>query len=223
MCFSAGASFTAATTLVLLYALNRRKAKTPAQHMFAAITLFFAIQQALEGIVWQGLNQQNTASLLHDIGVYGYLFFALIFWPLWVPLTLYFLEKDKQQKKYLVVTLIFGCLFSLYQATILVLHGSQAQILNCNIHYSFHTPETFYVAGLLIYLLATVAPMFLSSLRGMKLLGSAVGISLLISLLWYEATLVSVWCFFAAIISLGIMKILEWNPSSPKQRRTRSK
>ncbi|KTD57119.1 hypothetical protein Lsai_1723 [Legionella sainthelensi] len=52
MCFSASASFTAAGVIAAVGICSLLKARTYPLFLFALTPLFFAVQQALEGIVW---------------------------------------------------------------------------------------------------------------------------------------------------------------------------
>jgi hypothetical protein len=49
--------------------------------------------------------------------------------------------------------------------------------------------------------MATVLPMFLSSLKGVKLLALANFIALILCFMFFQYALPSTWCFFAAFIS----------------------
>src|ERR1700722_141614 len=108
MCFSAQTSFTAAAALSVVGIATLSKVRSNKIRPFAVIPFIFAIQQGLEGIVWVTLNAGDAISLLHKIGVYGFLFFADLFWPLWIPGSIYKLEENRLRKKLLLGTLIFG-------------------------------------------------------------------------------------------------------------------
>ena len=86
MCFSAGASYSAAAMLGLggIFILSQIKDKK--QALFAAIPCIFAIQQLFEGFLWTSIGY-NLSPVLQAIGMYGFLFFAIPFWPTWIPLS----------------------------------------------------------------------------------------------------------------------------------------
>ncbi|EAZ87947.1 DUF6629 family protein, partial [Crocosphaera chwakensis] len=52
-----------------------------------------------------------------------------------------------------------------------------------------------------VYLLIIVIPFLIVDSTALKLFGSLIMISFLISQLFFQVTLVSVWCFFAALLS----------------------
>ena len=92
MCFSAGASFVASGGLAIVGVASLKVAKKE-ERIIALIPLAFALQQAIEGVQWLSL-QSGCPSL--PLG-YGFLFFAFIFWPVYVPLTVYLLDKKKRK------------------------------------------------------------------------------------------------------------------------------
>jgi hypothetical protein len=60
----------------------------------------------------------------------------------------------------------------------------------------------------IVYFIPTVLPALISSVDRMRLLGIIVLASYLVSNVFYQNYLVSVWCFFAAIISVVILVII---------------
>ncbi|HET9434051.1 MAG TPA: DUF6629 family protein [Chitinophagaceae bacterium] len=105
MCFSAGASFGAAAVLSIVGAVAIIKARTVPEGMFAAIPFIFSIQQVAEGMLWLSFNNDDIPG--RSFFTYVFLVFAIIFWPIWIPLTTCFLEKDETRKKILTIILIF--------------------------------------------------------------------------------------------------------------------
>src|SRR5438046_3083211 len=86
MCFSTEASLGVAVVLLPVgsYCAAAAAHKDRAYLPLAAVPLLFGIQQLCEAGVWLGVgrsdpDQTRRASL-------GFLFFAIAFWPAWVPL-----------------------------------------------------------------------------------------------------------------------------------------
>jgi hypothetical protein len=52
----------------------------------------------------------------------------------------------------------------------------------------------------------------------MWLLSFVIGVSYLISAILYEDYIISVWCFFASLISIVIYFFVRWIPSAEDQR-----
>jgi len=207
MCFSATASFTASATLTALGILACSRAKHPATILLASSPLIFAIQQASEGFVWLALTNPAWQQFLAP-ATYLFLFCALSWWPFWIPLTLALLEPHILQKKILINLLTFGTFFALYMLFCLFYYGAIASIQECHIYYSVTIPGEIHTFLGALYLIPAVIPFFVSSIWGMKLFGSAVSISYAITYFFYQACFLSVWCFFAAVLSLMIVAIV---------------
>jgi hypothetical protein len=113
MCFSATASFTVAALLVPVGAYSLRLTKQTGKRwlLLASFPLAFAIQQAIEGVVWLGINA-NEPSLV-AITSRGFLFFSHLFWPAWVPLSVYVLEERRRRKLVLLGLAVLGFAFGL--------------------------------------------------------------------------------------------------------------
>lgn len=208
MCFSATASFAASATLTALGIYAISKAKHRATYLLAASPLIFALQQASEGFVWLGLTNAAWKQFLSP-ATYFFLFCALAWWPVWVPLMLALLEPHILKKKILINLLTFGTFFALYMLFCLFNYGAIASIEQCHIYYALTIPgELHNILGAL-YLIPAVIPFFVSSIWGMNLLGTAITASCVISYFFYRYCLLSVWCFFAAVLSMLIIAIIQ--------------
>lgn len=207
MCFSANASFGAGIVLSVIGVVSIKKAQKPSQLLFASIPLIFAVQQVAEGILWVTLpNPDNVFT--QKIATYVFLFFAQILWPLWVPVAIILLEKNSTRRVVQKLLIGAGILVGFYLAYCLVSYHVQAKIIGYHIAYIQDYPASLrmYVIG--FYALATIAPPFFSHIKRMWILGTAILISYLITALFYEHYILSVWCFFSSIISISIYAIM---------------
>jgi len=216
MCFSAQSSFIAAGALTMLASITITTTTQPKHKLLALTPLFFGIQQACEGLVW--LTAHTTNTMLCAIGMYGFLFFAFIFWPLWIPFMTISIEVVAQRKTLLRVLYLPGLLFALTAFVHLVIYGAVAHT-----HYHhviYHIPHNTYLetSGLIIYCLATLAPFFVSSKPRLWLVGLVITGGLIASYIFYYAFLVSIWCFFAALASILISWIALGNHTAPSAR-----
>jgi len=207
MCFSAGASFGAGAILSIVGVASIRKAQSPSKILFASIPLLFAMQQITEGFLWLSLTDPAYASL-QQVATYNFLFFAQVAWPIWVPLSILKLEPKERQRTIENLLVGVGALVSLYFAYCLLCYHVEAQVIGYHISYTQEYPSLFgrYVG--LLYGLATLAPPFFSRLKRMWLLGVTVLLSYIITTILYTDYIVSVWCFFASIISIAIYAIM---------------
>ena len=208
MCFSAGASFGASAILTVAGVAVLKQVKSPRQIPFASIPLIFAVQQFSEGFVWLALS--NTAfAPLEKVATYTFLLFAQIVWPLCVPIAIAMLEKDAKRKAILTIFVGIGALVSAYFAHRLCVYGAQANIALHHVAYKQVYPDSWNHVADMLYGIATIGPTFLSKLKRMWVFGLAVTISYMITYVCFVNYILSVWCFFAAIISVLIYTIVQ--------------
>jgi hypothetical protein len=124
---------------------------------------------------------------------------ALVVWPVLVPLSSYRAEPQRGRRILIGALVVFGSVFAAYAAYDLIQHPYHAQILNRCISYSNRQYVPWSYSGL--YVLFTCGPMFLSSSRSLNLLGLCILGGLIVSAGLFFYTLLSVWCFFAALAS----------------------
>jgi len=207
MCFSATASFSAGIVLSAIGITSLKKVQHSSQTMFAAIPYIFAIQQFSEGLLWLAIPNEKWSYLQSSI-TYFYLIIAQIIWPIWVPVSILLLEKEKNRKQIQRILVAIGVGVSMYLAYCLFNFNIKSEISCYHIAYIQTYPETFRVVGGLLYITATILPPFFSHIKRMWWLGIMVLISYIITTVFYESYLVSVWCFFASIISLSVYLIM---------------
>jgi hypothetical protein len=206
MCFCAEASFGASAILSVIGVAAIKKVKTRDQIPFAVIPFIFAVQQFSEGFVWLALSNPAFA-FLGKVSSYIFLIFAQIVWPLLVPISITMLEKDKKRKRILNLFWGIGFLVSSYFTHRLIMYGVQANIAGHHVAYKQVFPDSLAHIIDVLYGLATIAPIFLSKVRRMWTFGVAVSIAYIITAIFYVHYILSVWCFFAAIISILIYLI----------------
>jgi len=206
MCFSASASFGISAALGVAGIITLKKVSSPNQIPFALMPLIFSIQQLSEGFVW--LSLENVTSVGGTAPVYIFLFFAQLFWPFWVPLSLYILENNHWRKKILLVLVILSFVDVLFLWNGLVKYDVSASISDFHVKYEIDTANKLMRYNYIIYLMCTVGSLFISSVRKMYILGLIIAGSAILTILYFKEYFISVWCFFAAGISAYILVIL---------------
>lgn len=207
MCFSPTASFAAGAVLTVIGVASIKKSRKFSQLLFASIPFIFGVQQLAEGILWITLpnpEYENTQTIF----TYVYLSFAQIIWPTWVPLAILLIEKNPNRKKILTLCIGAGIVVSGYLAYCLLVYPVEGKIIEHHIAYLQDYPISPQKYIAVLYVLATIVPSFVSSIRGMWMLGSLILISYIITLIFYDIYFVSVWCFFSSIISIAIYAIM---------------
>jgi hypothetical protein len=224
MCFSAQASFVSAALLSAIGICTVARAKRiPALIPFAAIPFFFATQQALEGITWLSLTTA-IPSPLNKIALVGYLFFATVFWPIWIPATLLIVEKTRIRFIGLCSSLAVGTLISIIFLWYLLTSPQHMYVIHHHIGYYFlsnplATPCK--IAALMLYSYAIITPFFIASLPHLWCIGIMITAAWVVALVVYYSTFGSIWCFFSGLCSIFIYGIVYRYKSSRKRQRLR--
>lgn len=208
MCFSATVSFSAGAVLTVIGFASLKKTNKSSQRLFAAIPLLFAVQQFTEGILWITLPNSEYLQL-EKISATVFIIIAQIVWPIWLPLSIQQIEKNRPAAQILSFFVVFGFLVSLYLGWCLITYGIKAEINGYHISYNLPYPNVFRGFGEYFYVLVTIIPPFVSHCRKMWLLGLTILVSYLATIIYYDNYLISVWCFFAALISVIVYFVLE--------------
>ena len=210
MCFSAEASFGASLIIGTAGVLAIVKSKNLPQKLFASIPIVFSIQQFTEVMLWLTLSNPSLNSW-QPVFLHLFLVFAIVFWPVWIPLTIRLLETEPMRKKILNVLLVIGVFISLGIAWILWSYPVKVMSGGHHLHYVLDIPpgiRKMTDAFSLLYCLSTIASPFLSGIKRMKWLGIVFALSYIFTLIFYKGFVVSIWCYFAALLSLVILWIL---------------
>lgn len=213
MCFSAGASFGASAVLAGVGVTAIKKSGKSPQRLFAAIPLLFAAQQLAEGFVWMWLMHTGYASLQMP-AVYFYVFFAYAVWPVYIPLSFLIMEINTQRKKILWILFIAGTIEMIYTIVCVLLYSVQASANNHHIVYTFNYPTALSDLIFLrdgIYFIATLPAAFISSRKGAWIFGVMLIASYVVSEIFFREAVVSVWCYFAAALSVIIFFLIKKN------------
>ena len=202
MCFSPTADFVAAAVLAPVGVLAAREIRRPQELLIGLLPLGFALHQFTEGFVWLGTEGKVSGGVEH-VAVVLYLLFAQVLLPLLVPLGIILMEPSAERRRWMYPLMGIGVAVAVRFAWILATHPVGAVPLSHTMAYRSDTQIGPWVtAG---YILATIGPTLLSSRPYLR----AFGVAILIGLVWasvirYEAV-TSVWCVFAALVSVLIL------------------
>lgn len=207
MCFSAGASFTAGVVISIVGVATVIKVRKPSHKLFAIIPIIFGIQQFAEGLLW--LTLQNPDHLaIQKISMYIFLITADVLWPVMIPGSLLLMEENVKKRKALKIFLIAGGVLSSYYAICLINFKVTPEILNCHINYGSAFIPSLMIPAFLLYQIVTLIPLFISGVKGMRWLGILMFLAVVVTVIFYVENVTSVWCFFAAIISIVIYRMV---------------
>jgi hypothetical protein len=215
MCFSAEASFGSAAALAAVggYCVSRAVRNDYRYLPLALTPVFFGMQQAAEGFVWLGLHHDDPA--LIERGSVVFLFFALAFWPFWIPLSLLLPEARRPARVFFMVMAALSVIWLLLYLPIVIAPGQwlRPKAVYHSIDYGVDDLPGFQFVPRVIWRLAYLAfiagPLAVASPGGggkrLRLIGGgtiAVLFAVSYGIYWFAFT--SVWCFFAALLSLAL-------------------
>ena len=201
MCFSATASFSAGVVLLGVSVLTLRAARRPRELPLAAIPLLFAIQQLVEGVVW--LTFRYEAPVLNAVMTHVYSFFSHVLWPVYVPVAVLLVEPPGWRRTTLAGIAAAGLAVGVYLMYNLVAFTVVARPVGQHIEYV--SPHFYAVAVMGLYLLSTCVGPILSTHRMVRVFGVLALLSFATVYYFYTTWFISVWCFFAALLSVIIL------------------
>lgn len=214
MCFSAEASFTVGAVLLPAgaYCIKRALQLSIAYLPLAVIPVMFGIQQISEGLVWLGLARVDH-SLVTNWGLV-YLFFALVFWPCWVPCCVSFVDRRRTVKIiFATIAVLALAVTSMIYVPLLLQPEEWLRIetRHHSIQYDFSSvPVLGIMPGWvwhLLYLTTVMSPLLASPNRRFTAYCLLVGLAAAVSQLLFWYALASVWCMFAAVLSAQLCYI----------------
>lgn len=215
MCFSTTVSYSSAAVLVTtgLYAVQQaRRLQTPSWMLWALTPAFFGFQQAFEGRVWQELGAGNAGAVVPF--ALGFHFFSHFLWLWWIPLCSYLVEPGKIRKRVFGGCATFGAFAGTLVYAVMLLHPEWMSVgmREHSIHYNFSVPfrSSIHIplTPAALYGVTILVPLLFSSYKQIRIFGGLVFLSMVFASKVYSATYVSVWCFFAAVLSLYLVYMI---------------
>ncbi|MBI5430538.1 MAG: hypothetical protein HY938_08790 [Nitrosomonadales bacterium] len=195
-----------------VYAVRQAGRLHQPYRMWALIPVFFGIQQAFEGRVWQELDAGNAGAVVPC--ALGFHFFSHFLWLWWLPLSSYLVESDKLRKRIFGGCAAFGAFAGALVYAVMLLHPDwmSVAVREHSILYDFIVPyrSTIHipVKPYMLYGLIILVPLLFSSHRRIRIFGVLVTLSVVLASAAYNKAFVSVWCFFAAVLSLYLVHMI---------------
>ena len=198
MCFSAEASFISGAGLLIMGNATIRRARSRSELPYAWIPTLFGIQQLLEGALW--LTFPDRAPLLNTALTHAYSLFSHVLWPVYVPLAALGLESVRWRRRVLLAITIVGAGVGVYLLAMLIRLPIVATVTGG--HIAYESPHFYVLATMALYLLGTCASLMFSSHGRVVAFGIAAFASAVAAYAFYAAWFISVWCFFASVLSV---------------------
>lgn len=212
MCFSATASLAAGTFLAGVGVVTLRMVRYRSELAYAAIPVLFAIQQLTGGGVW--LTFEPTLQRLNVAATQLYSLFSHVLWPMYVPVAALLLERTATRRKALSAVVAMGFSVGVYLLATLLTDGIVARPIGPHIEYD--APHLYIPVVMALYLVATTLSLLLSSHGRVRLFGALTFASPVLAYVAYVAYarwFISVWCFFAAVLSGVVCLHLRQHPN----------
>jgi hypothetical protein len=195
MCFSATASFVASTIGVA----TLRHVREPRALLFASVPLLYAGHQFCEGLVWLAFHGKLGRVAL-DHAVLLFMLYALGILPTLMPAAVALMEPPGWRRIAVVGLTLAGAFVCAWNIAGLILFPIHAFVEQSSIAYRNTMTSNMVVS--VVYILATCGALLLSSHRVVRTYGVVNVIGLTIVHLIKGYAFASVWCFYAAILSV---------------------
>lgn len=212
MCFSATASFTAGIAQLAIGTITTRRVRRKVELPYALIPVLFGLQQLIEGALW--LTFPVEAPLLNTVLTHVYSLFSHVLWPVYVPVAVLLLETTPWRRKVLIALAAAGAAVGGYLLYYLIRLPIVAQVTGA--HIAYISPHFYALAAMGVYLLGTCVSSLLSSHRSVRWFGLASFLSFVAAYAFYATWFISVWCFFAA--ALSVLVLLHFPSRHPHRR-----
>jgi hypothetical protein len=201
MCFSATASLVASAGLLAVGGVTVRSVSQRRQRLYAAIPLLFAAQQFIEGLIW--LTAAEGPAGVVSLLAWAYAVFAVGVWPVYVPLAVLVLEPRGPRRRVLMGLLMVGLGVAGWLLAGAALDGLAVRAADHHLDYFLPAGQFLPVAAL--YIAATAGSLLLSSHWGVRAFGLLALLSCAAAYAAYAAWFVSVWCYFAGVLSIAVL------------------
>ena len=202
MCFSPGADAVVGGIVVGIGVDALRHVREPKQILVASLPLLFGLHQLDEALVWLGLQGRISESV-ERVGIWVYVLFALAALPVLVPIAVLAVERSPGRKRLIGALAALGIAVGVSLA-VAVFHGSVNAVIDGR-HISYDV-SALQRGGQItaLYVVAACGALIASSHRDLSTLGLLNLIAVPV-LMWMTVSgFISLWCFWAAIVSVLI-------------------
>jgi hypothetical protein len=175
--------------------------RRPKEVLLAAMPCLFALHEFIEGFVWLGLDGRLSQQVAHNAGA-AYVLYAQGILPFLLPFSIYLIEPTGRQRRRMLAFVILGGVLALYLLWGLIAYPLAISEQAHSILYVNVITNTTLVA--VLYVVATCGALFFSGFRDLVLLGWANLAGLLTVMLVKRYAFTSVWCAYAAVVSVII-------------------
>ncbi|OCB34272.1 hypothetical protein A5676_02405 [Mycobacterium malmoense] len=199
MCFSATADLVAGTALIPVAVATLREVRHWRELPFALLPTVFAVHQFLEAAVWpNGVVSAGMAQL----AARAYVFIALPLLPLLVPWGILMLEPRGARLR-VTPFAVLGTVVSAYLAVAVLTEPVGVKTHRHALEYQTGVHNGYLWA--VLYVIAVIGPAVMSGYRSIVVFGLANLVGLVAVALLYVQAFASLWCVYAAMLSILVL------------------
>jgi hypothetical protein len=170
-------------------------------------------------MLWLALNNNSVSHQITYALVF--LFFSHFLWPFWMTLTAIIVETRPLFKKVLIGLGIMGFFYGtfLYVPLFFQENWLSVTILNQSIRYQIQVLSSGVISpyvGIFLYVVVSLLGLFLSINKWLNYLGLMLLAAFIVTEFFFDYAFISVWCFFAALISLYLMYFFSTEKFTPQ-------
>lgn len=199
MCFSPTASFVGAGAIGTIGLATLRHVREPRALLFGCVPLLFALHQAAEGLVWLGL-EGRIGPIGLDHAAFLFTLYAQGLLPFLMPTAVALMEPPGRRRGIILALVGVGALVCAWDLAGLMVLPSRVFVDHHSIAYRNHMTGNLWIS--LLYILATCGALLLSTHRVVRSYGALNVVALTIVELVKSYAFASVWCFYAAAMSI---------------------
>jgi hypothetical protein len=201
MCFSEQADLVAGGLLVPVGLLTLREVRHAREIPFAALPLLFAAHQLVEALVWAHADGDASARVGRAAALV-YTLFALPVLPTLVPLAVLLLEPRGARAR-VAPFVVLGLVVSAYLGHAVLDGPVTVTVHDHAISYGVGVGGDVLWTGL--YVVAVIGPSVLSGYPSIVAFGALNLIGLLVVAVLLTEVFASVWCVYAALVSVLVL------------------
>lgn len=199
MCFSITADLVVGTALVPVAVASLREVKHWREVPFASLPAVFSVHQFLEAAVWP--NRFVSAGMA-DFAMHAYVFIALPVLPLLLPLAILMLEPRGARLR-VAPFAVLGAVVSAYLAFVVL--AKPVGVTRCPHVLEYQTASRDSYLWAVLYILAVIGPALMSGYRSIVVFGLANLVGLVLVAVLYLQAFASLWCIYAAVLSVLVL------------------
>jgi Family of unknown function (DUF6629) len=202
VCFAPEADALVGAVVVAVGVDALRHVREPKQVPLAALPLLFGLHQLTEAFVWWGL-QGHVAHDVERVATWMYVLFAFAALPVLIAIAVGLVEPERARRRVIAAFGVLAAAVAIALSTAMFRGTLDAAIDGRHVEYSV---DALGHGGQLtgLYVVATCGALLASSYRDLATLGA---LNLVVVPLLTALTIggfVSLWCFWAAIVSVVI-------------------